>query len=135
MTHKSFPGKMRSFKNKSYIPNSSRIERDGEHLIIFVKFSTIFCTGVIYFVFGAYHVYVVVNKRSFPGKTISFKNKSYILSRINRDGEHLTIFVKFGTTFCTGVIYFVYGLYYGLCCCEQTEFSWKKNRQGWRAIN
>ena len=34
--------------------------------------------------------YVVVNKRSFPGKTKSSKNKNYIAngSRIDRDGEH-----------------------------------------------
>ena len=50
---RSFPGKTKSSKNKKYIPNGSRIDRDGEHLISFLKFATIYCTGVIYFVFDA----------------------------------------------------------------------------------
>ena len=53
VNRRSFPGKTRSSKNKNYIPNGSRIDRDGKHLTSFFKFATIFCTGVIYFVFEA----------------------------------------------------------------------------------
>ena len=46
---RSFPGKTRISKNKNYIPNGSRIDRDGEHLISLLKIATIFSAGSIYY--------------------------------------------------------------------------------------
>ena len=42
-------GKTKNFTNNSYIPNESRIDRDGKLLLCFLKFPKILSTGSLYY--------------------------------------------------------------------------------------